>query len=48
MNGSIQGRHVLRHSVTIVREFGALCLLRCLKAVLLRERTTFLNVAFHK
>ncbi|HEY3447043.1 MAG TPA: hypothetical protein VGK67_11795 [Myxococcales bacterium] len=48
MKGSIQGRHVLRHSVTIVREFGPLCLLRCLKALLLRERTTFLNVAFHK
>jgi len=48
MNGSIQGRHVFRHSVTILREFGALCLLRCVKAVLLREHTTFLNVAFHK
>lgn len=48
MHGSITGRHVLRHSVVIVREFGTLCFLRCIKAVLLRQRTTFLNVAFHR
>lgn len=48
MVGSIQGRHILRHPLAIFRGFGALCLLRCIKAVLLRERTTFLDVAFHK
>jgi hypothetical protein len=25
-----------------------MCYLRCIKAVLLRRHTTFLNVAFHK
>lgn len=48
MHGSITGRHVLLHTLVIVREYGTLCYLRCIKAVLLRERTTFLNVAFHK
>jgi hypothetical protein len=48
MHGSITGRDVLRHSLLIVRSFGARCYWRCIKAVLLRQRTTFLNVAFHK
>ena len=38
MHGSITGRRVLLHSLTIVREFGALCYLRCIKAVLLPPR----------
>lgn len=46
MHGSITSRHVLSHAVVIVREFGAMCYLRCVKAVLLGERTTFLNCAF--
>jgi len=48
MHGSIQGRDILWHGFAIVRGFGTLCYLRCIKAVLLRERTTFLNLAFHK
>jgi hypothetical protein len=48
MNGSITSRDVLRHTLVILREFGPMCYLRCIKAVLLRRHTTFLNVAFHK
>jgi hypothetical protein len=48
MHGSITGRDVLRHPLMIVREFGTLCYFRCIKALLLREHTTFLNLAFHK
>jgi hypothetical protein len=48
MNGSITGRHVLTHSMIIVREFGARCYLRCIKAVLFREHKTFLDCAFQK
>jgi hypothetical protein len=46
MMGSITGKHVLLNSVTIVREFGAGCYWRCLKAMLLREQKTFLELAF--
>lgn len=46
MRGNIQGRHVFRHTLVIVREFGPMCYLRCIKAVLLRERKTFLELAF--
>lgn len=46
MKGTITGRHVLRHPLVIVREFGVMCLLRCFKAVLLREGKTFLDCAF--
>ena len=46
MTGNITGRHILRHPMVIVREFGARCYLRCLKAVLLCERKTFLDCAF--
>lgn len=48
MTGNITDRHVLLHSVMIVRAFGARCYLRCLKAMLLRERKTFLECAFRK
>jgi len=41
--GVITTRDVLRHSATIVREFGAAAYLRCCVAILLRRRTTFLN-----
>ncbi len=46
MHGSITSRRVLSHAVLIVREFGPLCYWRCVKAVLLGRRTTFLNCAF--
>jgi hypothetical protein len=46
VTGCIKGKDVLANSVTIVREFGAGCYLRCLKALLLRQRRTFLDCAF--
>ena len=44
--GVITTRDVLRHSATIVREFGPVAYLRCCYAILLRKRTTFLNCVF--
>jgi hypothetical protein len=46
MNGLITTRDVLKHSATIVREFGAGTYLRCCLAILRGRRTTFLNVVF--
>ncbi len=48
MQGHITGRHVLRHPLVVMREFGPLCFLRCLKAMVLRERKTFLDCAFRR
>lgn len=45
MRGFITGKEVLRNGPTIVRHYGPRCYLRCLAAVLLRKRTTFLEVA---
>jgi hypothetical protein len=44
--GVITTRDVLRHTATIVREFGAAAYLRCCLAILRREPTTFLNCVF--
>jgi len=44
--GVITTKEVLRHSATIVREFGAGAYLRCCKAIVLRRRTTFLACVF--
>jgi hypothetical protein len=41
--GVITTKDVLRHSATIVREFGPAAYLRCCVAILFRRRTTFLN-----
>ena len=41
--GVITTRDVLRHSATIVREFGAMAYLRCCYAILRGRQTTFLN-----
>jgi hypothetical protein len=46
MNGLITTKDVLRHSATIVREFGAATYLRCCFAILSGQRTTFLNIVF--
>ena len=43
IGGVITTRDVLRHSATIVREFGAVAYFRCCLAIVLRKRTTFLN-----
>ncbi|MEW6434966.1 MAG: hypothetical protein AB1730_25990 [Myxococcota bacterium] len=44
MRGVITTRTVLRHLPLIWREFGARVAVRCLAAVLLRRRTTFLEL----
>ena len=46
MGGLITTKDVLKHSATIVREFGAATYLRCCFAILSGHRTTFLNIVF--
>lgn len=48
MEGVITLRDVVRNCTVIVREFGGMCLLRCLYASCTGQRTTFLNVAFRR
>lgn len=45
MDGVITSRDVIKNLPLIWREFGTLCALKCIKAVVRRERTTFLDVA---
>jgi len=45
LDGVITTRDVLKNLPLIWREFGTVCALRCLRAVVKRERTTFLDVA---
>ncbi len=44
MLGTITGRDVILHSVTIMRLWGLPTYLRCLRAALSARRTTFLAV----
>ena len=44
--GVITTKEVLRHTATIVREFGPTAYMRCCIAILRGRRTTFLNCAF--
>lgn len=44
MKGTITGRDVLLHSVTIVRLWGPAFYVRCLKAIASRRPCTFLDV----
>jgi hypothetical protein len=46
ISGLITTKDVLKHSATILREFGAATYLRCCLAVLRGERTTFLSILF--
>ncbi|MCI0569725.1 MAG: hypothetical protein L0Y66_03155 [Myxococcaceae bacterium] len=46
MHGVIKGRDVVTHLVVVWREFGTVCLLRCLRALLTGRQTTFLAVVF--
>ncbi len=46
MQGAITGRHVIRHLPLIWREFGRATVWRCVKAVVLRRRATFLELAW--
>ncbi len=42
--GTITGRDVLRHSLTILRLWGPGCYVRCLRAIVSRRHCTFLQV----
>ncbi len=44
MQGVITGRDVLRHSFTILRLWGPVTYLRCLRAMVLRRSCTFLEI----
>ena len=45
MRGLVTSRDVLAHPLIIVQGFGLRCYLRCLRAVLVRQQVTFLDVA---
>ncbi len=44
VQGTITGRDVIRHSLTILRLWGPTCYVRCLRAIVSRRRCTFLDV----
>lgn len=44
MRGVITTRDVVIHLGLIWREFGPGCFLRCLRAIIVRKETTFLDV----
>ncbi len=44
MQGTITGRDVIRHSLTILRLWGPGCYVRCLRALVSRRPCTFLEV----
>jgi hypothetical protein len=46
IGGVITTRDVFRHTVTIVREFGAAAWLRCFVVVVRGRKTTFLDCVF--
>ena len=50
MQGTIQNRDVLLHGLTILRHFGVLAYLRCVRAVVRcavhKESSTFLDILY--
>ena len=46
MRGTITGKHVVLHSISIVRHWGLAAYLSCLWAALTRKQTTFLRVLY--
>lgn len=48
MRGVIRTKDVLANLGLVWREFGALCVLRCLAASLAQKPTTFLDIAFRR
>jgi hypothetical protein len=46
INGVITSREVMRHTLTILREFGPRAYLRCCAAMFKGRRTTFLACVF--
>jgi hypothetical protein len=47
MKGLITGKHVFRHTVTLIRLWGVPTYFRCVRAALSRKPTTFLAVIYH-
>lgn len=48
MRGVITLRDVLANLNLVVREYGALCVVRCLIASVCRQQTTFLEIALRR
>ena len=48
MKGTITGRDVILHSLTILRYWGPSCYLRCLRAAVSRRPSTFLAVLYER
>ena len=48
MKGTITGRDVILHSFAILRYWGPGCYLRCLRAAMSRQPSTFLAVLYSK
>ncbi|HYZ89082.1 MAG TPA: hypothetical protein VE620_07290 [Myxococcales bacterium] len=46
ITGVITTKEVFRHTMAIVRDFGAATYLRCCMAIFTGHRTTFLNCVF--
>ena len=46
MNGVIRGRDVLNNLMLVWREFGTAVLVRCLRAMVTGQSTTFLSCVF--
>jgi len=46
MKGLITGKHVFRHTVTLIRLWGVPTYFRCVRAALGRKPTTFLAVIY--
>ena len=46
MRGTITGKHVVLHSISIVRHWGLATYLSCLWAALTRRQATFLGVLY--
>jgi hypothetical protein len=44
VQGTITGRDVLRHSITILRLWGPSCYVRCLRAIVTGRPCTFLQL----
>jgi hypothetical protein len=48
IQGLITSKDVLLHTSAIVRGYGIRCYLECLRALISRRRTTFLEVVWHR
>ena len=48
MRGCITARDVLRHPIMICQLWGLVCYVRCLHAIVMRRRCTFLQLPVAK